>query len=174
MTAAKAKLNKQPDRANDGTHVDELVTALLTASRALVSISARSLSVLDENLTLPQFRTLVVLSSDGEMRLNRLAEILDVNASSAVRMVDRLVSAGLVSRRENPTNRRQTLHALTSDGLNLVRRVTDRRRRDLTRIVTAVPTTRRAELVRALRVFSAAAGEHDPDFEGDQISPLGW
>lgn len=42
-----------------------MVTALLTASRLLVAVSARSLAAVEESLTLPQFRMLVVLDSRG-------------------------------------------------------------------------------------------------------------
>src|SRR3954469_8458135 len=120
--------------AND--HVDELVSAVLTASRVLVAVSAMSLEDMDDALTIPQFRTLVVLSSHGEINLNRLADILHVNSSSAMRMADRLLGMGLVTRRENPENRRHTLIGITAEGLAIVRKVTTRRRREIKKIVS--------------------------------------
>jgi hypothetical protein len=50
-----------------------LVAAVLTASRVLVGISARSLAGIEESVTLTQFRTLVVLEGQGASRLNVLA-----------------------------------------------------------------------------------------------------
>ena len=94
---------------SDGEDIDELVTALLTASRVLVGVSARSLAHVEDAVTLTQFRTLVVLDSHGEINLNRLAELLDVNSSTAMRMIDRLLVADLVTRRDNPANRREVL-----------------------------------------------------------------
>lgn len=155
-------------------HIDDFVSALLTASRALVAVSVRSLSELDDTITLPQFRTLVVLDSHKVMNLNRLADVLGVNASSAVRMIDRLLAAGLVTRQENPENRRQVLLGLTDEGTAVVRRVTARRRREITRIVTAIPDATRTELVQALRVFSDAADEREPQADEDEISAFGW
>jgi DNA-binding MarR family transcriptional regulator len=161
--------------APTGDDVEDIVGAVLTASRVLVAVSARSLAGTEETVTLAQFRSLVVLESHGETSLNALADALDVNASSAMRMVDRMLTAGLVTRRENPGDRRQVLLGLTEEGAALVRRVTGRRRRDIARIVTAMPTKRRADLVAALRAFSDAAGEVDADaVEGTHVSALGW
>src|SRR6202008_1918017 len=41
--------------------LDEITDALMTASRLLVAISARSIGLVDETITIPQFRTLVIL-----------------------------------------------------------------------------------------------------------------
>ncbi len=151
--------------------VDDLVTALLTASRVLVAVSARSLTQVEETLTLAQFRTLVVLDSRGELNLNGLAGLLDVNASTAMRMIDRLLAAELVTRRDNPANRRQVILGLTPEGKRIVRQATARRRRDITRIVTAMPADRRTALIDALRAFTQAADEPDP---GAAATALGW
>ena len=47
--------------------VDLITDALLTASRLLVAISARSIAQVDETITTAQFRTLVILSDKGPM-----------------------------------------------------------------------------------------------------------
>lgn len=162
--------------------VDALVDALLTASRVLVGVSARSLVDLDDSVTLPQFRTLVVLDAHGALNLNRLAERLEVNNSSAVRMIDRLLAAGLVTRRENPDNRREVILGLTAEGEATVRRVTSRRRRDIDRIVARMPSGERSELIAALRAFSEAADEPSTDGRNGSasaggpgsVSALGW
>lgn len=139
--------------------VDELVTAVLTASRVLVAVSAASLAETEDTLTLTQFRTLVVLDGRGDTNLNGLADALGVNASTAMRMVDRLLAAGLVTRHDNPVNRREVVIGLTAAGSDLTRRVTERRRVEITRIVRAMPAAERDELVRALTAFADAAGE---------------
>ncbi|NNG38723.1 MarR family transcriptional regulator [Flexivirga sp. ID2601S] len=138
---------------------DELVTALLTASRVLVGVSARSLADVAESLTMTQFRLLVVLSNAGTVRLNQLADALGVNASTALRTVDRLIAAGLVSRTENPDDRREVRLSLTPDGAETVERATSRRRAELARIVDRMPQSRRREIVQALLAFNDAAGE---------------
>lgn len=149
--------------------VDGVVTAVLTASRVLVGVSARSLGAVEEDVTVTQFRTLVVLDSRGEINLNTLAEQLDVNASTALRMIDRLLVAGLVTRRENPASRREVLLGLSAAGHRIVDTVTDRRRDEIARIVTAMPPARRNQFIAALDAFAAAAGEPSPPADA-----LGW
>jgi DNA-binding MarR family transcriptional regulator len=163
-------------RANDTTSddgADELVTALLTASRALVGVSARSLAhVEDAAVTITQFRTLVVLEGHGDTRLNQLAVRLGVTPSTALRMVDRLIAAHLVTRQENKADRREVLIALTSQGARLVREVTARRRAEIASIVAAMPQEGRQGVVEALSAFARAAGEATPSL--DTAARLGW
>ena len=158
-----------PDRASEP---DDYVTALLTASRVLVGVSARSLTVVEDSITLPQFRTLVVLDAHGEVNLNRLAELLAVNSSTAMRMIDRLLTSGLVTRRENPDNRREVLLGLSRHGSTVVKRVTDRRRKDIARIVQAMPAGQRSDLIAALHGFADAADE--PSVRFDQGAAPMW
>lgn len=139
--------------------VDELVTAVLTASRVLIAVSAASLAETEETVTLTQFRTLVVLDGRGATNLNGLADTLGVNASTAMRMVDKLLAAGLVTRHDNPANRREVVIGLTDGGRALTRRVTERRRSEIARIVRAMPAVERSGIVRALSAFADAAGE---------------
>src|SRR5690242_10466012 len=77
--------------AATGESLDGITDALLTASRLLVAISARSISQVDDSITIPQFRTLVILSNQGAINLATLANLLGVQPSATGRMVDRLV-----------------------------------------------------------------------------------
>jgi DNA-binding MarR family transcriptional regulator len=145
------------------------VTAVLTASRVLVAVSARSLAEVEDTVTLPQFRALVILDGRGEIQLNRLAVLLGVTSPTAMRMIDRLLAAGLVTRRDNPDNRREVLLGLTPAGRRIVSTVTARRRAEITTIVTAMPGHQRADLISALRGFADAAGEADPPVESPVV-----
>lgn len=139
--------------------LDGITDALLTASRLLVAISAHSIAVVDETITIPQFRTLVILSNRGPVNLATLAGLLGVKPSATGRMVDRLVGAGLIDRLPHPTSRRELLAALTPRGRKVVRQVTAQRRDEIARIVEQMPSTDRHGLVRALTAFTAAGGE---------------
>lgn len=153
---------------------EALTSALLTASRLLVAISARSLGVAEERLTLPQFRLLVLLDRLGETKLVTLADRLGVNSSTALRMVDRLVDGGYVSRRVNPDSRREVLLQLTKRGLQIVEEVIARRREQIAAIVSLLSPGDRTGLVRALRAFTAAGGEPSADEVERDLLPLGW
>ena len=151
---------------------DELVTAVLTASRVLVGVSARSLAEVEDTVTLTQFRTLVVLDNHEEINLNTLADLLSVTSSTAMRMINRLLTSGMVTRRDNPANRREVLLGVTDEGRRLVRQVTAKRREEITRIVAEMPETRRDELVMAMRAFAEAA--HEPEPRSETTAALGW
>jgi len=136
---------------------DALLDAVLASSQALVALAARSIATA-KGVTLPQFRMLVVLR-DAPRNLTHLAEALDVAASTALRMVDRLIAAGLVERSIPPENRRVTQLDLTPAGARTVHEVTARRRRDLAAVLTRVPAPQRNGLAAAMAAFASAARE---------------
>jgi DNA-binding MarR family transcriptional regulator len=138
---------------------EAMVSALLTASRLLVAVSARSLASVEESLTLPQFRMLVVLHSRGPLSLSALAAELDVQPSTAMRMIDRLIAVDMVDRGTVPNDRRTTLISLTGGGRRTVAEATERRRKEIARIVEAMPAVRRRELLKALHAFTEAGAE---------------
>jgi DNA-binding MarR family transcriptional regulator len=137
----------------------EVVQATLRASRALMGVMARSMASVLDQITLPQFRVLVLLAASGPLRTGALAERSGVHASTLTRTADRLVRGGWVRRLENPLSRREVLIELTDDGAALVREVIDRRAAELAKILARVPGEGRAQVLRGLEVFAAAAGE---------------
>jgi DNA-binding MarR family transcriptional regulator len=141
----------------DGSE-SELVDALMTASRVLVAIAARSLTAAGE-VTLPQYRALVVLASRGPQRAVDLAAVLGVNPSSATRLIDRLVRSGLVRRTRERSDRRALRVALSPAGRALVAEVTHRRRAEYEQLIAALPPGRHEQIVSALRTLAEAAGE---------------
>lgn len=153
--------------APDADEVDEVAHAVLTASRLLEAISARALeAAADDRVTLAQYRMLAVLAARGHVKLVSLAGLMEVTPSTAMRMVDRLIAAGLADRRPNPQNRRETALTATDAGLRLVDEVTARRRAETAAVVARVEPAQRAPLVGALAAFMAAAadgpGAHEP------------
>ncbi len=164
-------LTRDPPKADD---VDSVTAAVLTASRLLVAISARSLAAVEERVTLPQFRLLVILVTHAEMKLVTLAERLAVNPSTALRMVERLTTAGLVDRQVNPANRREILLRVTDAGRQIVDQTTARRRAEITTIVSAMPADQRAGLVSALRAFTDAGGEPPVGEQAYDALSVGW
>jgi DNA-binding MarR family transcriptional regulator len=138
--------------------LDAITDALLTASRLLVAISARSIAHVDETITIPQFRTLVILSR-GPINVRTLAGILHVQRSTTGRMVERLITAGLVDRRPHPALRRELVVELTPRGQDIVHAVTAHRREEIARVVHNMPERQRYGLVSTLTAFTTAGGE---------------
>ncbi len=143
---------------------EDAATAVLTASRALLAVVARSLAPALEKVTLPQFRVLVILSSEpGPVRSGEVAAAVGVHPSTFSRNADRLVAGGWVQRRPNPESRRETLIGLTPKGARLVALVTRRRRTEIREILNRM-TRHDRDLVRAgLAVFAATTGEPSVD-----------
>ncbi len=143
----------------DSESPDSVVDAVLSASRVLVAVAARSLADIAEEVTLTQYRTLVVLASRGPQNLVGLAEAVTVTPATATRMCDRLVKKKLIVRQSEQDDRRQVRLALTKKGLKLVGAVTNRRRREIEAILSTIAPEEQSVLVQALSQFAAAAGE---------------
>ncbi len=148
---------------------DELVDAVLGASRALVAVAARSLANLAEDVTLAQYRVLVELAARGPQRPADLATALGVDRSTATRMCERLVRKHLVHRRRTSADRRTVRVSLTASGRELVDEATRQRRAEIARILRRMPKADHRPVLRALRAFADAAGEVP-----EQDWSLGW
>lgn len=147
------------DHSGTDPVVDPVIDAVLHASRALVAVAARSIAAVAEDVTLPQYRVLVLLAGHSPQGVAELATSIDVSPSTVTRMCDRLVGKGLVRRRVSSTDRRQVQLGLTAEGRGVVQKVTDHRRTEIARIVQALPHSQRSQLVNALEIFANSAGE---------------
>ena len=138
---------------------EAMVDAVLSASRVLVSIAARSLADAGEAVTLTQYRSLVVLASRGPQSMATLAEAVAVTPATASRMCDRLVKKGLVRRRNDRHDRRQVRLALTETGRHLVDAVSARRRLEIAELLKGIPPETQLSVVNALTQLAKSAGE---------------
>lgn len=148
----------------------EQVDAIMLAAQALVGVAAQSVSEVEDRVTLPQLRVLVLIAARGTMNLNALAQAMNVHPSNATRACDRLVAAGLLRRAESSIDRRNLVLELTPDGRRLVTTVVEHRRQAVAKVLEAVPERRRGPLASAMRTFATAAGE-DP---AGSAWKMGW
>jgi len=150
------------------SEIEAATDAFLVGSRALVAVAARSLAQFDD-ITLPQYRALVVLTRNSLVTIGDLAEALDVHSSTATRLCDRLERKRLLRRRFGASSdRRITSVVLTAKGRRLVDQVTERRRRDIAAIVSLMATQDLDHAVHGLRSFAVAAGEPP------MVDQFGW
>jgi DNA-binding MarR family transcriptional regulator len=145
------------------------VDAVLAASRALVGVAASSISVLGDEVTLPQFRALVLVSDGRATAPGDLAVALGVHPSNATRVIDRMVAKGLLERMPAPDDRRAVTLALGPEGRSALRRVTARRQAEIESVLGAMAPDRAALVAEVLGEFAAAAGE-----AADEAWRLGW
>jgi DNA-binding MarR family transcriptional regulator len=147
-----------PEPDTSGASAHRLVDTVLVASQMMVAVAARTLDDAAGDVTLPQFRVLVMLSVHGAQGPSALAADLDVEPSTATRMCDRLVRKELVSRRHSDTDRRSVVLELTEAGQELVRGVMHRRRLEFEQLAATVPAAQHDAVVAALRVLIDASG----------------
>jgi DNA-binding MarR family transcriptional regulator len=145
------------DRSRPATSA--LIDALLGTSRVLVALAARSVAQHDPDVTLVQFRALVVLASRGPQRTTDLATTLGIAPSTVTRMCDRLARKELVQRFRRATDRRATWVGLTKSGQNLVGQVMRYRRAAISRLVRSMKIENAEACAQMLNAFVAAAGE---------------
>lgn len=145
--------------AVDGTLVD----AVLTASRVLVAVAAHSLADNEADVSLPQYRALVVLAGRGPQRPVDLAEALGVDPSTATRLCDRLVAKHLITRRRQAADRREVRLDLSGRGQALVAQVTARRRLEIEHILSGASPAEHQQLIDAFRLFARLGGETPED-----------
>ncbi|MGH9046504.1 MAG: MarR family winged helix-turn-helix transcriptional regulator [Acidimicrobiales bacterium] len=138
---------------------DAVIDAFVTASRVLVAMAARSLADAGEEVTLTQYRSLVILASRGPQGVASLAEAVAVTPPTASRLVDRLLRKGLVIRRTDRHDRRQVRIALTEAGRHLVDVVTEYRRREITALLGAIPVNDQRAMSKGMLKLGSAAGE---------------
>ena len=138
--------------------VDEVLLDLL---RLMMAVSVRAADQLGD-LSPVQLRALTVLQQDPGANLNDLAEGMGVTVSTASRLVDRLVAAGLVDRKPSPRTRREISLALSPGGRGLLQRYDRLRLAGARAYLEAVPLAERDSVVAALQRMvhgAAAAGE---------------
>ena len=154
-----------PTRRRPGTTRQSAiqVDAVMRASRALVGIAAASLAEVDDVVTVPQLRVLVIVDTRGPQNLAAVASALEVNPSNASRTCDRLIKAGLLDRQESPIDRRHVTLTLTDAGKALVDQVTSHRRAAIGRVLRRMRPDERDRLAAALDSFASAAGEPSRD-----------
>jgi DNA-binding MarR family transcriptional regulator len=138
---------------------DAEVDAVMRASRVIAGIVAESVAQAEEAVTLPQLRALVLVATRAEVNASAVAAALDVHPSNATRLLDRLVQAGLLVRREALTDRRNVELSLTDAGVRLVQSVMEQRRSGFRRILERMAAPERRQLGLALQHFADAAGE---------------
>lgn len=141
--------------------LDALIGAVLRATQAFVGLALRSLATAGVPITLAQYRMLAVLDADDGQNVRDLAGLLGVERSTATRMCNRLVAAGLMERSADPSDGRAVVISLTGEGREAVAAVTRARRDTVATLLRSLTPARREQLIDLLDEFAGLA-EKDP------------
>jgi DNA-binding MarR family transcriptional regulator len=78
---------------------------------------------LASNMTVAQLRILLLLFSEGPMRMTDIAAVLDIKVATATGIVNNLVDKGFVLRKEDPQDRRSVICSLSSAGKSTINKM---------------------------------------------------
>jgi DNA-binding MarR family transcriptional regulator len=108
-------------------------------------------------LTIAQLKSLFFIRNQGSTNLRTLAAALGVTPTNTTGIIDRLVKQGLVSRTENPENRRMLLLRATDRGEELVGKLRERRRGYMSEVLQSMSVDELAALAQGLASLVKAA-----------------
>jgi len=132
--------------------------SLLTSRRLQASLHTGAAS----GLTPTKLRALSVLAESGA-RVGELAERVGLDDTTATRLVDGLVAAGLVARHPSSDDRRVIALELTRKGAELAAEVEARRVEFCRDVLTALGPDERLELVRLTTKAAKALRERSDE-----------
>ena len=144
-------------RSNQSTRprVEQALTAYQAFESRLMAVHAPEFTAVD--LTMAQAKLLYVVTATGDLSMSEIAQRLGVTISTASGAVDHLVSIGLLSRVDDPANRRQVLVSVTPFGLETLEQLRELGTRQLRAMLEIVgEDDDLAVIERAMRILSDA------------------
>jgi DNA-binding MarR family transcriptional regulator len=109
------------------------------------------------NLTVPQIKSLFFIANQGTTNFTALAAALKVTPANITGIIERLMEQGLVSRQENPDDRRMLMLRVTEKGENTIAGLRDRRAGHITKILSGLTDKELNAVLRGFSLFVNAA-----------------
>jgi DNA-binding MarR family transcriptional regulator len=136
--SSTARSRASAPEASENDVLNDAVERLL---RAGIGITALAIGQVDgaTDLTLSQWRALVIASDSDGIRVGELAARLGIAVPSASRLVRRVVDRGLVTATRDDRDRRATIVRQTTAGKRLTEAVMARRRALVASALSEVP-----------------------------------
>jgi DNA-binding MarR family transcriptional regulator len=137
---------------SDGPDVS-MAAAVDSAAAALLSLWDASREQAVNQLSVSQLRALMVVERYDGINLRGLAKSVNMLLSSASRLCDRLVAAGVLEREPGRNDRREISLHLTPAGRKLLDELRDDRRERLAAVLAGMSPAGRQALLRGLAEF---------------------
>jgi DNA-binding MarR family transcriptional regulator len=112
------------------------------------------------NLTIAQLKTLFFITRQGSTNSSKLAAALGVTPADTTGLVDRLVARGLVSRTDNPEDRRMLSLQATAKGEALVTKLRGTTMSLLSDVLARMSVDELATLAQGIIALVKAAEAH--------------
>lgn len=147
----------------------ELVQEIVELERQIGRIIGQHAHILwiDSGLTPTQLRTLFLIVNKGSTNFRKLAEALEVTPANVTGIVDRLVGQRLVSRTENPEDRREMTLQATDKGQAIVSNLKEVGIKHMTQILSVLSVEELSALAKGLSAFVRAAGSYKGRFKDE-------
>ena len=114
---------------------------------------------LGDKASVPQIRSLSFIRRNPSTTLTTVSEYLAVSNATTSSIVDRLVKKGLVTRAEDPNERRCLQLSLTSKGQEEYKVVEELAISELTKVLTRLPDEKVKQIQIGLRILKEAMEE---------------
>lgn len=134
--------------------VERALVAFEALEQRLMAVHAPEFTSID--LTMAQAKLLYVVTASGDLSMSEIAQRLGVTISTASGAVDHLVSIGLLSRVDDPANRRQVSVSVTPLGAETLEQLRELSTRQLRSLLDVVGDDDLAVVERAIRILTEA------------------
>jgi len=112
------------------------------------------------NLSIGQLKSLFFISNRGATSLGKLAEALGVTPTNTTGIVNRLLKRGLITRTENPDDRRVLLLRTTDLGDELITGLRQKRKERMKELFSRLTEEEAAIAAEALKIMVKAIETH--------------
>jgi DNA-binding MarR family transcriptional regulator len=135
--------------------VDRVVAAYDTLMHRVAS--AHAPEFVGVGVTMSQAKVLYLVQAEPDIRMSDLAGRLGVTLPSISGVVDRLVDQGLLTRRDDPADRRQALVRISDAGIDQLELFRELNARQVRILLARLDMTDLAVIERALDILATAA-----------------
>ncbi|RGC66355.1 MarR family protein [Micromonospora sp. MW-13] len=139
-----------------------MAAALDAAAGTLLTVFEAARERTTSRLSGAQLRAVMVVEQHDGINLRRLATLLDMLLSSASRLCDRLVAAGMLEREPGRSDRREISLHLTAEAERLLAELRADRRQRLAAILAGMTPEGRQALLAGLQEFDEVARHRHP------------
>jgi DNA-binding MarR family transcriptional regulator len=144
----------EPNRPRSRPAIERTIASFEALQHRLMAVHAEEFATVD--LTMAQAKLLYVVMAAGELSLSEIAGRLRVTPSTASGAVDHLVGLGLLSRVEDPSNRRQIRVSITPLGSRTIEQISELGTRQMTALFQNVSDADLEVVQRAIGILSDA------------------
>ena len=113
---------------------------------------------LEVSLTIAQIKSMFFIANENSVNFRTLAKALKVTPSNVTGIIDRLVEQQLVSRKENPEDRRMSMLQLTAKGTKLISGLREMRDTQMLKVLKNLPEDELNTIMNGYSAMAKAVG----------------